>query len=267
MKDGRRIEADDCIADITLTEWRTQNLSIKRKKQMEREHYKGPVYCATVPNSTLITRRNGTVLISGNSCTANALAGAVEYLEMKQDKSFEDASRLFIYYNERMLEGTICADAGAELRDGIKTLVKFGVCREKLLPYEPKKFTRKPSKKCYTAALDHRITKYYKIASLEGMRECLAMGFPFSFGFAVFESFETKEVAKTGMMPMPNPEVEELLGGHAVLAVGYDDEKRLFKIRNSWGERWGEFGYFYMDYSYIADKRFCSDFWVVTKQM
>jgi C1A family cysteine protease len=201
------------------------------------------------------------------SCTANALAGAVEYLEIKQSSDFIEASRLFIYYNERELEGTVCADAGAELRDGIKTLVTHGVCSETLLPYDPSKFTRKPSKKCYAEALDHRIQKYYKIASLEGMKQCLALGYPFSFGFAVFDSFESKEVAKTGMMPIPNPEAEELLGGHAVLSVGYDDEKRKFKIRNSWGERWGDEGYFYMDYSFIADKRFCSDFWVVTRQM
>jgi C1A family cysteine protease len=201
------------------------------------------------------------------SCTANALAGAVEYLEIKQGNDFIDASRLFIYYNERMLEGTICADAGAELRDGIKTLAQFGVCSEKILPYDPSRFTEEPSRECYADALKHRIQKYYKIASLEGMRQCLAMGYPFAFGFAVFESFESKAVAKTGIMPFPDPNKEELLGGHAVLAVGYNEEKRLIKVRNSWGEAWGESGHFYMPYEFIADKRFCSDFWVVTRQM
>jgi C1A family cysteine protease len=201
------------------------------------------------------------------SCTANALAGAVEYLEIKQGEPFMDASRLFIYYNERMLEGTICSDSGAEIRDGIKTLAQYGVCDEKLLPYDPKKFTRKPSKKCYDNALKHRIEKYYKIASLEGMKQCLAMGYPFAFGFAVFDSFESATVAKTGIMPIPNPEAEELLGGHAVLAVGYDDEKRFIKVRNSWGEKWGKGGYFFMPYEFIADKRFCSDFWCILKEM
>jgi C1A family cysteine protease len=201
------------------------------------------------------------------SCTANALAGAVEFLEIKAGAPFMDASRLFIYYNERELEGTVCSDSGAEIRDGIKTLAKDGVCSEVTWPYLPERFTKKPTKKCYKEALDHRIIKYYKIASIEGMKQCLAMGFPFVFGFAVFESFESKEVFRTGIMPLPDETNEQLLGGHAVMAVGFDDKTSMFKIRNSWGTDFGDKGHFYMPYEFITDKRYCGDFWMICKEM
>lgn len=203
---------------------------------------------------------------SVGSCTANALVGALEFLQIRQEGEFvEDLSRLFLYYNERVIEGTVCSDAGAELRDGIKSLASTGICDEKLWPYDVKKFDHKPSKQCYADAAHHKIIKYYKIATLDGMRQCLTMGFPFVFGFAVFESFNI--IGKDGIMPLPNPEVEELEGGHAIMACGFDEERRLFKIRNSWGPSWGRKGYFFMPYEFIADKRFCSDFWLISREM
>ena len=92
------------------------------------------------------------------SCTGNALAGAVEFLEKKDKVPFMDASRLFIYYNERAIEGTIKSDSGAMIRDGIKTLAKQGVCSEKTWPYVISKFTVKPTEACYKEAANHRIT-------------------------------------------------------------------------------------------------------------
>ena len=173
---------------------------------------------------------------------------------------------MFIYYNERALEGTVKSDSGAEIRDGIKTLARYGVCDEKLWPYKTKMFTRKPPAKCYTDAAKRKILSYYKIASLDGMRQCLGLkGLPFVFGFVVFESFET--IGSDGMMPMPNVETEECLGGHAVCAVGYDDERRLIKVRNSWGCGFGNNGHFFMPYEFIADKRMASDFWLISKEM
>ncbi len=140
------------------------------------------------------------------SCTANALAGALEFLLIKDKKPYADMSRLFIYYNERVVEHSVNQDSGAMIRDGIKTLAKQGACTEKLLPYDIKQFTKKPTPDCYKEALNYQITTYQRIDTVDEMRSCLADGFPFVFGFTVYESFESQDVAKTGVVPMPRPE-------------------------------------------------------------
>jgi C1A family cysteine protease len=198
------------------------------------------------------------------SCTANALAGAIEFLEMKDKVSFQDFSRLFIYYNERALEHTINSDSGAMIRDGVKTMAKQGVCSEKSWSYVVSKFKAKPGAACYKEALDHQITSYHRIVTLDEMRTCLAEGFPFVFGFTVYESFESQQVAKTGIVNMPTSK-EWVLGGHAVLAVGYDDAKQRFIVRNSWGDKWGQKGYFTMPYKYLSDRNLSDDFWTIRR--
>jgi C1A family cysteine protease len=196
------------------------------------------------------------------SCTANALAGALEFLEMKNQVKFADMSRLFIYYNERLLEKTVNADSGAMLRDGIKSLKNYGVCSEKKWPYTISKFKSKPTLACYKEGLTHQITSYQRILTLDQMRACLADGFPFVFGFTVYESFESQQVAQTGIVAMPEKS-ERTLGGHAVLAVGYDDAQQRFVVRNSWGTGWGLDGYFTMPYAYVADRNLSDDFWTI----
>jgi C1A family cysteine protease len=198
------------------------------------------------------------------SCTGNALAGALEFLERKNKVAFIDLSRLFIYYNERVIEGTVKSDSGAMLRDGIKTLKKQGVCSEKKWPYVTSKFAVKPKPACYKEALEHQIMSYHRILNLDDMRTCLAEGFPFVFGFTVYESFESKEVTSTGIVNLPQPN-ERAVGGHAVLAVGYDDVEKRFMVRNSWGTDWGQKGYFTMPYEYVADRNLSDDFWTIRK--
>src|SRR5574342_356480 len=127
-----------------------------------------------------------------SSCTANALAGALEFLEIKDKVNYANLSRLFVYYNERVIERSVKSDSGAMLRDGIKTLAKQGVCREKKWPYVVSRFAAKPSMTCYKEASDHQITSYHRILTIDEMRTCLAEGFPFVFGFTVYESFETQ---------------------------------------------------------------------------
>ncbi len=204
------------------------------------------------------------------SCTANALGGCVEFLEKKDVKKgngvkFADVSRLFIYYNERVLEHSIRSDSGAQIRDGIKTLAKQGVCTEKSWPYVISKFTKKPPASCYHEATDRQITSYHRILTLDEMRTCLAEGYPFVFGFTVYESFESQAVAKTGIVPMPQPS-ERTVGGHAVMAVGYSDPDKRFIVRNSWGPKWGMKGYFTMPYAYVSDRNLSDDFWTIRKQ-
>jgi C1A family cysteine protease len=100
------------------------------------------------------------------------------------------------------------------------------------------------------------------VRSLPQLRGCLAEGFPFIFGFTVYESFESDAVASTGVAPMPGPG-ERVLGGHAVLAVGYDDADQRFLVRNSWGTKWGNGGYFTMPYAYLTERNLSSDFWTL----
>jgi len=196
------------------------------------------------------------------SCTANALAGALEFLERKDGAAFEDLSRLFIYYNERAIEGTVSQDSGAMIRDGIKSLASLGVCSEVEWPYNISRFAVKPSPACYKDAASHLITAYARLQTLDEMRTCLASGFPFVFGFTVYESFESPAVARTGIVPMPKPG-ESTLGGHAVVGVGYDDAAQRFLCRNSWGAAWGLQGYFWIPYAYLSDRNLSDDFWTI----
>lgn len=196
------------------------------------------------------------------SCTANALVGNLEFLYRKEGRSVTDLSRLFVYYNERAMEGTLNEDAGAQIRDGVKSLVKQGVCSEKKWPYDVKKFTRKPLAACYKEAGDHQVTSYHRILTLKEMRQCLAEGFPFVFGFTVYEGFESDAVAKNGKLNLPKPG-EKNLGGHAVCAVGYDDTAKRFLVRNSWGADWGLKGYFTMPYDYISNTNLADDMWTL----
>jgi C1A family cysteine protease len=197
------------------------------------------------------------------SCTANALVGALEFLEVKDGAPFADLSRLFVYYNERVIEGTVDQDSGAFIRDGIKTLAKQGVCTETQWPYKLSKFAKKPSRACYRTAKKHRIVSYHRITTVDEMRNCLAEGFPFAFGFTVYEAFESAAVARSGVLNMPGPK-EKVVGGHAVMGVGYDDGARRFIIRNSWGSDWGQKGYFTMPYDYLDPaNNLADDFWTV----
>jgi C1A family cysteine protease len=198
------------------------------------------------------------------SCTGNALAGALEFLERKDKVRFANLSRLFIYYNERAVEHSVKSDSGAMIRDGIKTLKRQGVCSERKWPYVISKFAVKPGAACYKDALDHQIIAYQRILTLDQMRACLAEGFPFVLGFTVYESFETQQVAKTGVVNMPMPD-ERVVGGHAVLAVGYSDADKRFIVRNSWGAGWGMKGYFTMPYAYLADRNLSDDLWTLRR--
>ena len=203
------------------------------------------------------------------SCTANAIGAAIQFDRMKQKIAGARTavpSRLFIYYNERTIEHTIGQDAGAMIRDGIKTAHKQGACFETgadAWPYAIGRFAEKPPAGCYVMAGWNQIASYSRIAqSLARMKGCLAAGYPFVFGFSVYDSFESAAVAKTGIVPIPQ-RGEPLLGGHAVMAVGYDDAAQRFLVRNSWGKGWGLKGYFTMPYAYLTDGDLADDFWTI----
>ena len=197
------------------------------------------------------------------SCTANAIGGAIEFDRLKQSLPDFVPSRLFIYYNERAIEGTVEIDSGAMIRDGIKSVASDGACPEPEWPYVISKFAVKPSAEAYRdAAADRAVSYQSLIQDLNQMRGCLASGYPFIFGFTVYESFESMAVAETGHAPMPGPR-ERAVGGHAVMAVGYDDTTQTFIARNSWGTAWGMAGYFTMPYTYLIQPGLASDLWTI----
>jgi C1A family cysteine protease len=197
------------------------------------------------------------------SCTANAIGAAFHFEQLRQGLRGFTPCRLFIYYNERAMEGSIKSDSGASLRDGISCLHKIGVCNEVLWAYNESKFTERPPEACYTEAAKNQAREYARVnQSLENLKACINEGFPFVFGFMVYSSFSSCYVSMTGRMSMPSKS-ESISGGHAVQACGYDDEEEVFIVRNSWGSSWGDNGYFYMPYEYICNPQLCSDFWAI----
>jgi C1A family cysteine protease len=199
------------------------------------------------------------------SCTGNAIAAAIEYDQITQNKLLDFIpSRLFIYYNERMMEGTINQDCGACIRDGIKAVNVYGACKETIWPYIESQFATKPIDQAYQDALLHKSIEYSSLngTNINELKACIAQGHPFVFGFQVYQYFESEEMSKGGILRMPQPG-EGHCGGHAVTSVGYSDEKQAFLIRNSWGPKWGINGHFWMPYSYITNPNLACDFWVI----
>jgi C1A family cysteine protease len=198
------------------------------------------------------------------SCTANAIAFLCEYEWMKQAKPNPFVpSRLFIYYNERFLEGTTSSDAGANIRDGIKSLNKWGFPPEASWPYNITEFADKPPSQAYVQALKEQVKDYgYINQNMINVKTALASLYPVVIGFTVYESFMSDEVAKTGKVPMPGKN-ESVMGGHAVAIIGYDDDQSCWIVRNSWGSGWGDKGYFYMPYDYFLNPNLAIDLWCV----
>ena len=202
------------------------------------------------------------------SCTANSILAAYEYEMGKQGEHIMALSRLFLYYVSREFEGTTKTDSGAQIKDVVSVLGLnphfTGVCYESYWPYDCSKLCVKPPPKAYADAKLHHLANAYNVhQTLNDIKTALASGYAVVFGFVVFPSFET--IDHTGIMPMPHPDTEEALGGHAVVAVGYNDATHCVSVRNSWGVGWGDGGYFYMPYDFIINPVYCSDFWALKK--
>ena len=224
----------------------------------------------TTPPPSIVDMRNYASPIEnqGNlgSCTGNAIAGQIELIQRKVNPAKgRDVSRLFIYYQERLLEGTIRYDNGAYIRDGIKACYTYGAPLESLWPYVINRFTTKPSAAAYTDALKRKVTSYQRCTNFAAVKAALVSRYPVTVGFDVYSSFEGAENTNTGMMPYPNTRTEQYLGGHAVCIVGYNDNLAggSFICRNSWGTNWGDNGYFYMPYQVIQNTSMSNDFWAI----
>jgi C1A family cysteine protease len=197
------------------------------------------------------------------SCTAHAVAAALDYENHRQAGRFVTPSRLWIYYQERVLEGSVAHDNGAQLRDGMKAVTKLGACPEIDWPYDPTRWADKPTQKAYRSALRDRALAYQApVQDRDGLRSVLASGSPVVFGFTVYETFAGDPIAESGVLDLP-AKGEHVIGGHAVLLVGYDDATERFRVRNSWGSSWGQGGYFEMPYACVTNRSLAADFWVL----
>lgn len=237
------------------------DLPDKRDFYLSARYTKGPL-----PKSVDLTdNAPAKVYDQGNlgSCTGNAIAAAIEFDLKKQGLEVFTPSRLFIYYNERVIEHSVDEDAGAMIRDGIKSVRSLGAPPETVWPYVVGRFTDKPTKSVYKEAKLHQALSYMRVKQTESqMKSCLASGLPFTVGFSVYDSFESDEVARTGTANMPASN-EALLGGHAVLCIGYDDATQRFLLRNSWGSDWGDKGNFTLPYEYLLSQDLSDDFWAI----
>jgi len=194
------------------------------------------------------------------SSVANAVAAAYEYNQIQLDENhIFIPSRLFIYYNTRKIEKTVMYDAGAQIRNSIKSINIDGICSETKWNYNPDNLNIKPADECYIHV--PRI-KYYRIhQDIKSLKGCLSNGVPFIFGFSVYDNFE--KITKDNNTLSPPNKADQYLGGHCGLCVGYNDFDETFIIRNSFGLEWGNNGHFNMKYEYMLNANLCSDLWII----
>jgi C1A family cysteine protease len=204
------------------------------------------------------------------ACTANAIAKLYAFQHARQGLPSHTPSRLFIYYGEREMEGTVNVDAGAEIRDGLKVVSTLGAPAESIWPYSIGRFTERPPALAYEDGLNHQALAYESVpVTQKGVMTALATGHPVVVGFTVYESFH--RIGRDGFMPIPRPG-ERVEGGHAVLVVDYawlrgpgDTRKKCYAlVLNSWGPNWGKGGYFYMPMAWLCNKDNADDFWTIT---
>jgi len=214
---------------------KTHSFGYKPDLMDQRDHVYSFPRIATLPQTVNLSSGFPPAYDQGaiGSCVAQSICALYEYQRKKQGHVFMSPSRLFAYYNARLLDGSEAYDAGATIRNGIKAVADYGVPAENVWPYVQNRFAVKPHRVAYSVALRNQALSYKRIMpDLNSMLYSLAQGVPFAFGFAVYASLETPEVQRTGRVPMPK-EDESVIGGHAVVACGYNQRTRMFLVRNS----------------------------------
>lgn len=228
------------------------------------------------PNSIDLASVQSPVTDQGDigSCTGEAIAGMLECLQLLELRdnaaraevftpgTFCPVSRLFIYYQERVIEGDPGIDAGASVGDGVTAVGKVGFCRETLWPYTAANVLAKPIQAAYDDAVLHKEQGSYRIdLATSAQRQCLVYGYPFIASISVYDSFMWSSTHDSGIIPMPGRD-ENLLGGHAILITGYTPEG-YFAFKNSWGVGWGMSGYGKIPMDYLSDSDLTSDCWTM----
>jgi C1A family cysteine protease len=201
------------------------------------------------------------------SCTANAGVVATEFCLVKQtSKPVPQLSRLDLYATTREVEGTpLSEDSGCVVRDVFKASSRYGICDEKTWPYVTANFSKSPPRKAAVEALHRRALSYHAAAGLDQIKACIAEGYPLIFGFDCYESLMSPAVGKTGVIPMPTA-TDASIGGHCVTCIGFDNNRHALEIQNSWGITWGDHGFGWLPYDYVA-QRLASDFWTLRREL
>lgn len=232
----------------------------------DRRYDAGPP--VALPSNVDLRRFCPPVYDQGNlgSCVSNASEAAYRMALKRQNLPDFEGSRLALYYMTRALEGLPEEDAGSEIRDAVKIMLADGLVAENEWPYDIVKFAERPPQTSYHNALSHQAVGYYALAQ-DGasyhLRHALAQGYPVIFGSSIYESFESSQVTATGKVPMPDLRRERIVGGHAMLAVGYDAGSRVVIVRNSWNSDWGANGYCYMPMDFVCSPRYSDDLWII----
>ncbi len=236
----------------------------KRDTEDSRDHrYDASGKTSSLPASVDLRKYCGPVYdqLHVQSCSANALSSLLTFMAKLEERPIELPSRLFVYYNERKADGTLPKDCGSSIRTALKIATKTGVCAETLWPYTVENVELEPPAPCYENASTHAIGYYRIEQNVDHLRACLAEGFAFVFGMQIYqESFTAAE--KTGALPLPE-KTDTLLGGHAVMAVGYDDAAQTLLIQNSLGTTFGKDGFFTMPYAFATNADMAYDFWTI----
>ena len=195
------------------------------------------------------------------ACTGHAGAALGQYALRAQGLPEFTPSRLDLYYQARKLEGTQDQDCGAFLRDTLKVMGQLGLPPEPMWPYDVSKFAVAPGQDVMDAGLKRLATRYLSVqATVNAVKVAILAGHPVAFGFVAYPGLQSFLASLTGNLPMPSFG-QRPIGGHAVVAVGYDDGKKKLKIQNSWGPSWGQNGRFWMPYA--SFEKYASDCWVV----
>jgi C1A family cysteine protease len=221
---------------------------------------------AQVPPAADLTPECPSVRDQGElgSCVANATLEAAGFLWSRAGKPDPELSRLDLYWQTRAAEGTPPAeDSGCQIRDAMKVLARLGACLESTWPYDVGRFAEEPPAPARAEALEHQAQVYYRCPSLRTIKASLAQGFPVVGGFTVFESIWDDAVSSSGDIPYPPPS-DGAVGGHAVLFVGYDDDRQILRLQNSWGTGWGRGGRGTLPYRYVRDG-LADDFWTLRR--
>lgn len=200
-----------------------------------------------------------------NSCVANAVAGAYEYLAKRHlGSDGYEVSRLFVYYNARAASGMEAEDEGSMIGDAIASLREHGACSEETWAYREEAVNEEPTEDAYDEGANFLVESSEAVdIDLDAWRGALAEGNPIIFGCTLFDSFDS---ARRGKIPLPTKREKQRAehGGHAMLCVGYSDPDRVFIVRNSWGEDWGDEGYCYMPYDYLMNPEYNDgDAWII----
>ena len=242
---------------------RIYNLIPEKKTYTNTLRYKPKsLSTANLPSSVDLRAKMPPIVDQGTvgSCTACAVSAAFQFCDLSWDGSV-----LFLYFNTRMLDGNTSQDNGSTLSQAVNAVNKYGICSNERWPYLTNMWATQPNVQCYVEGLKHQTIGYSHVEQTgDQMKACLASGYPFVIGIYIYQSFENPDVERTGNVPMPGAG-EAMLGGHAIVCVGYDDSRGIWICRNSWGTGWGDAGYFYLPYGYLNDTNLATDVWKITQ--